>query len=128
MAYIDRLGVGSDPLRIRNRGGYGLFSIWSIRLASSGYHVNHVHPQGWLSSASHLRFPEPKDASDKSGWLTFGEPGLPTTPTLEAEHFVRPQKGVMAVFPSYMWHGTVPFSGPTTRLTIAADSVPAVST
>ncbi|HNR75525.1 MAG TPA: tetratricopeptide repeat protein [Parvularculaceae bacterium] len=128
MSYIERLGVGQDPLRIRNRGGYRLFSIWSIRLSSSGYHVNHVHPQGWLSSASHLRFPEPKDASDKSGWLTFGEPGLPTTPTLEAEHFVRPQKGVMAVFPSYMWHGTVPFSGPTTRMTIAADSLPAAAT
>jgi len=128
MSYIERLGVGPDPLRIRNRGGYNLFSIWSIRLASSGYHVNHVHPQGWLSSASHLRFPEPKDANDRSGWLTFGEPGLPTAPTMDAEHFVQPQKGVMAVFPSYMWHGTVPFSGSATRLTIAADSVPAAAT
>ncbi|MCB2097461.1 MAG: tetratricopeptide repeat protein [Parvularculaceae bacterium] len=127
MSYIERLGTGADPLRIRNRGGYRLFSIWSIRLRSSGYHVNHVHPQGWLSSASHLRFPEPKDAEDRSGWLTFGEPGLPTAPTLAPEHFVRPQKGVMAVFPSYMWHGTVPFSGDTTRLTIAADSVPAAA-
>lgn len=124
-AYVSGLGVGADPLRIRNRGGYRLFSIWSIRLASSGYHINHVHPQGWLSSACHLRFSEPKDADDKSGWLTFGEPGVPTRPKLGAEHFVRPQKGVMVVFPSYMWHGTVPFVGTTTRLTIAADSVPA---
>lgn len=127
-SYIAKIGVGGDPLRIRNRGGYKLFSIWSIRLASSGYHINHVHPQGWLSSASHLRFPAAKDADDRSGWLTFGEPGIPTTPKLGAEHFVRPQKGVMVVFPSYMWHGTVPFSGETTRLTIAGDSVPAVAT
>ncbi|MFZ5617984.1 MAG: 2OG-Fe(II) oxygenase family protein [Pseudomonadota bacterium] len=126
-SYIAKIGVGPDPLRIRNRGGYALFSIWSIRLASSGYHINHVHPQGWLSSASHLRFPAAKDTDDKSGWLTFGEPGIPTSPKLSAEHFVRPQKGVMVVFPSYMWHGTVPFSGETTRLTIAADSVPAVT-
>jgi len=124
-AYIERIGVGGDPLRIRNRGGYQLFSIWSIRLNSSGYHINHVHPQGWLSSASHLRFPAPKNSTDRSGWLKFGEPGIPTLPTLEAEHFVEPKKGVMVVFPSYMWHGTVPFEDATTRLTIAADSTPA---
>jgi tetratricopeptide (TPR) repeat protein len=124
-SYIAKIGAGPDPLRIRNRGGYKLFSIWSIRLASSGFHVNHVHPQGWLSSASHLRYPEPNSAEDRSGWLTFGEPGIPTAPPLTAEHFVRPEKGVMVVFPSYMWHGTVPFSGETTRLTIAGDSVPA---
>ncbi len=124
-SYISRIGVGPDPLRIRNRGGYKIFGIWSIRLASCGYHINHVHPQGWLSSASHLRFPATKDEGDRSGWLTFGEPGVPTEPKLAAEHFVRPQKGVMVVFPSYMWHGTVPFEGETTRLTIAADSVPA---
>lgn len=123
-AYIERLGVGNDPLRIRNRGGYKLFSIWSIRLKSSGYHIDHVHPQGWLSSASHLRIPEAKNPDDKSGWLKFGEPGVPTLPSLEAEYFVKPQKGVMVVFPSYMWHGTVPFEGETTRLTIAGDSVP----
>jgi hypothetical protein len=29
------------------------------------------------------------------------------------------------LFPSYMWHGTVPFGGDTTRLTIAFDIVPA---
>jgi tetratricopeptide (TPR) repeat protein len=124
-AYIAAIGVGSDPLRIRNRGGYRLFSIWSIRLASSGYHVPHVHPQGWLSSASHLRFPEPKNADDRSGWLAFGEPGAPTAPKLTAEHYIRPQKGVMVVFPSYMWHGTVPYEDEMTRLTIAADSTPA---
>lgn len=124
-SYIARVGVGPDPLRIRNRGGYRLFGIWSIRLASSGYHINHVHPQGWLSSACHLRAPAPKDADDKSGWLTFGEPGVPTSPPLPAERHIRPQIGVMVVFPSYMWHGTVPFESDTTRLTIAADSVPA---
>ena len=124
-AYIAQIGAGPDPLRIRNRGGYRLFTIWSIRLSSSGYHVNHVHPQGWLSSACHLRFPESRDANDQSGWLKFGEPGVPTSPPLAAEHFVRPRKGVMVVFPSYMWHGTVPFEGNMTRLSIAADCTPA---
>jgi len=30
----------------------------------------------------------------------------------------------LAVFPSYMWHGTVPFEDTQPRLTIAFDMVP----
>jgi tetratricopeptide (TPR) repeat protein len=124
-SYLHRLGAGGDPLRVRNRGGHKIFSAWSVRLKSSGFHIDHVHPEGWLSSASHLRMPPAKDANDRSGWLKFGEPGIPTAPKLAAEHFVKPQIGVMAIFPSYMWHGTVPFSSDVTRLTVAIDLVPA---
>jgi hypothetical protein len=31
----------------------------------------------------------------------------------------------VVLFPSYMWHGTVPFRGPEGRLTIAFDLIPA---
>ncbi len=31
-SYIAQMGAGPDPLRIRNRGGWRLFSIWSVRL------------------------------------------------------------------------------------------------
>jgi hypothetical protein len=39
---------------------------------------------------------------------------------------VRPEPGLLALFPAYLWHGTVPFSGDPddTRLTIAFDVVP----
>jgi len=50
---------------------------------------------------------------------------LPLTPPLRAEFYLRPQPGLLVLFPSYMWHGTVPFSGTQTRLTIAFDIVPA---
>jgi hypothetical protein len=62
---------------------------------------------------------------EPEGWLKFGEPGVRTEPPLPPEHFVKPEPGLLALFPSYMWHGTVPFSGPDPRLTIAFDVVPA---
>ncbi|MHB1589075.1 MAG: putative 2OG-Fe(II) oxygenase [Metallibacterium scheffleri] len=37
---------------------------------------------------------------------------------------MRPAPGLLLLFPSYMWHGTVPFSGTRTRLTIAFDVLP----
>jgi len=97
---------------------------WSIRLRPGGFHVSHIHPKGWISSACHISLP-PAIESGHEGWLGFGEPGLPTSPALPAEHFVKPEPGHIALFPSYMWHGTVPFSGEGERLGIALDLLPA---
>lgn len=122
--YLDAVGKGRDPLRSRNEGRFEIITAWSIRLPASGFHIDHVHSQGWLSSACHLRLPEATGADERAGWLKFGEPGIPTAPKLPAEHFIKPQEGVLVIFPSYMWHGTVPFSGEKTRLTVAVDIAP----
>jgi hypothetical protein len=86
--------------------------------------VNHIHQLGWISSAFHVETPAAIETGQQ-GWLSFGEPGLPTRPPLPAEHFVKPIAGDLVLFPSYMWHGTLPFEGEAARLTIAFDAVPA---
>jgi hypothetical protein len=43
---------------------------------------------------------------------------------MAAEHFVKPKPGRLVLFPSYMWHGTVPFTTDEARMTIAFDAVP----
>jgi tetratricopeptide (TPR) repeat protein len=121
--YIAKLGKGPDPVRARNLGGYVYQGMWSVRLTAGGFHIDHVHPQGWLSSACYIEVPG--TLSGKEGWLKFGEPGIPTTPAMAAEHFVEPKAGKLVLFPSYMWHGTVPFADNATRLSIAFDLVPA---
>lgn len=132
--HIETIGndpFGAHPLRRRVNGGYRLRGMWSVRLRGQGYHTNHVHPQGWLSSACYIDLPRSmqgdafESAANTSGWLKFGEPGIPTQPPLAPEHFIRPEPGLLALFPSYFWHGTVPFEGDDTRLTIAFDVVPA---
>lgn len=122
--YLAALGAGPDPLRRRNSGRWTFQGAWSVRLRPGGFHANHVHPQGWISSACYIVLPKTVSGPDRQGWLKFGEPGIPTDPTLPAEHFVKPEAGLLALFPSYMWHGTVPFSGEETRLTIAFDIAP----
>jgi hypothetical protein len=87
--------------------------------------VDHVHPAGWLSTACYIDLPGAVSGEGRQGWLKFGQPGTPTRPPLEAERFVKPEPGMLVLFPSYMWHGTVPFSSGERRLTIAFDLVPA---
>lgn len=124
-AHMARLGQGTHPTRRRNRGGYRFAGAWSVNLKSSGFHTDHVHPEGWLSSAFYVQLPPVMDGDGREGWLRFGKPGLPTRPGLEPEHWLQPRPGRLALFPSWMWHGVEPFEGEGRRLTIAFDLVPA---
>jgi len=93
-------------------------------LRREGYHVNHVHPQGWISSAYYVSVPaEVEDETERSGWIKFGEPRFPV-PGADAERYVKPRAGRLVLFPSYMWHGTMPIHGDEARMTIAFDAVP----
>ena len=123
--YLEHMGHGSDPLRRRNLGRWRFNGSWSVRLRTSGHHANHVHPRGWISSACYIELPDVMgDARSDEGILTFGEPSIATTPALKAEYSVRPAVGMLVLFPSYFWHGTVPFASDQPRLTVAFDAVP----
>jgi hypothetical protein len=112
------------PLGARRSGDYRVKGCWSVKLRAGGHHVNHLHPEGWLSSADYVALPPGLGEGDaRAGWIKFGEPRLPL-PACGIERMVEPKVGRLVLFPSYMWHGTVPFAAGE-RLTIAFDVVPA---
>ena len=124
-AHMAKLGEGAGPLRGRNTGDYRIQGAWSVRLRPGGFHKDHFHPQGWLSSAFYVETPDAAlETEAREGWIRFGQPPFATDPALPAEHFVKPKPGRLVLFPSYMWHGTVPFTTDETRMTIAFDAVP----
>jgi tetratricopeptide (TPR) repeat protein len=124
-SHLGWLGPGKDPVRRRNGAGYAYQGAWSVRLRPGGFHVDHVHPEGWLSSACYIALPDAvAQTRDREGWIKFGEPGIATLPKLAPEHFVQPEPGMVVLFPSYMWHGTVPFGGEAPRLSLAFDLQP----
>ncbi len=121
--YIDRIRKRTDPFSARAQEAYSLSGAWSALLRPGGHHVDHIHPSGWISSACHISLPGSIETGYE-GWLKFGEPGIPTQPSLGPEHFVKPRSGHLILFPSYMWHGTLPFSGEDQRLAVAFDVMP----
>ena len=122
--YRAKLGDDADhPLSARNKGLSRYAGCWSVQLKQHGFHVNHLHPEGWLSSAYYVAVPaETADARERSGWIKFGEPALPV-PGAEPGFTVQPQRGRLVLFPSYMWHGTTAIHGTEPRLTMAFDVV-----
>jgi tetratricopeptide (TPR) repeat protein len=107
------------PERIRFAGS------WSVRLSGGGHHTNHIHPQGWLSSAFYVQVPGAEELGPPpAGWLSIGLPPCELELDLPPLQTIRPEAGRLVVFPSLMWHGTMPFRGGE-RLTVAFDVAPA---
>jgi tetratricopeptide (TPR) repeat protein len=99
---------------------------WSVRLRSGGRHSNHVHPQGWISSALYVALPERgADEPVDSGWFTLGQPDEKLNLNIEPLRKIEPRPGQLVLFPSWMWHGTVPFAEGE-RLTVAFDVKPPI--
>ncbi len=117
------------PFLARKSRSIQVSGSWSVRLRSSGSHVNHIHPEGWLSSAFYVSLPPSVSSvsadGNCAGCIQFGQPPLELGLDLPPRRVIRPQAGRLALFPSYIWHGTVPFTDEQSRLTIAFDLVPA---
>ncbi len=123
--YLEHIGHGADPLRRRNDGSWRFNGSWSVRLRNRGFHTSHVHPRGWISSAFYVELPDlMAEGRTDEGVLSFGKPGILTSPPVDAEYSVRPARGMLVLFPSYFWHGTIPFQSVQPRLTVAFDAVP----
>jgi tetratricopeptide (TPR) repeat protein len=113
------------PLSSRRSAGFAFAGSWSSRLGDRGFHVNHVHPKGWISSCYYVAVPDAvRDPVAKQGWIKFGEPSFTIAMPDAVRRAVQPMPGRLVLFPSYMWHGTTPFHSDAARTTIAFDAVP----
>lgn len=111
---------------------------WSVKLWQSGSHANHFHSDGWMSSAFYVSLPpsvldqsnavvtasESPLAQPTAGSLQLGQPPEELDLRLAPRRILRPLSGYLALFPSFMWHGTIPFTDPEPRITVAFDMLP----
>jgi len=91
-------------------------------MRGQGFHTNHLHPEGWISSCYYVTVPKETDNQQThNGWIKFGEPSLQLPLKNPVRRAVQPVPGRLVLFPSYMWHGTVPLEAASPRTTIAFD-------
>jgi tetratricopeptide (TPR) repeat protein len=113
------------PFLSRRARDFRYSGSWSSRLRDCGFHVNHIHPQGWISSCYYIAVPAAvEDEKERQGWIKFGEPFFDVALKEPIRRAIKPRPGRLVLFPSYMWHGTIPFHDAQARTTIAFDVVP----
>jgi hypothetical protein len=111
------------PLARGRPSSIAFSGAWSVRLKQGGHHSNHFHSMGWLSSALYIALPPDLGGKNQAGWLALGEPQAQLGIDLPPRRVIEPRPGLLALFPSWMWHGTRPF-GEGERITVAFDVAP----
>lgn len=119
--HLRTLGLGEFCNRISN--GFDYSGAWSVQLSDGGFHLDHVHSAGWISSVYYVEVPDNLDAASHEGWLKFGDAVFDPNNT-GPHRFVEPKPGRLVLFPSFMVHGTVPITEHKRRTTVAFDVVP----
>lgn len=129
--YIDSLEDDPDhPFLSRKSEDFEFSGSWSVKLSANGFHVNHVHPDGWISSSCYITIPESiinsSTLTGQQGRIKFGESPLNLGEREVIAKTIQPKQGMVVLFPSYFWHGTYPFQSEKNevRITTPFDVIP----
>ncbi|MGO4221602.1 putative 2OG-Fe(II) oxygenase [Lysobacter sp. TAF61] len=116
-------GADADVF-LRNVPNQYRLHVWATQAAERGYIDTHIHEDSWLSGAYYVELPPAIRADDAghAGWIEFGRPfaSLPQWPEAELRQ-VCPRAGTLLLFPSYMFHRTLPYTGSGERISISFD-------
>ena len=125
-SYIAELKADAGhPFLARHNRNFRYAGAWSCLMRGQGFHTNHLHPEGWISSCYYVTVPGETDNHEThNGWIKFGEPSLELPLENPIRRAVQPVPGRLVLFPSYMWHGTIPLQASSPRTTIAFDVTP----
>ncbi len=116
----------SHPFLSRKPKRYRLTIVASI-LREGGWHPTHTHEGAWLSGCYYVATPcsLSVEGNGRAGWIEFGRPDCKLPVGFEPPtSAVRPEPGLAVFFPSYLFHGTIPFKGEEERVGIAFDVYP----
>ncbi len=100
---------------------------WAVRLLNGGHQTEHLHTDGWLSGVFYVQMPEL--CKQEEGSIEFGLWGY-NYPILD-KNFPRkryyPKNGNLVLFPSSLFHRTIPFDSDEERMCVAFDLIPTKS-
>jgi uncharacterized protein (TIGR02466 family) len=125
--YLRSLPIDPSHPYLAHRPSDFKYTMWSVVMDSKGHQLPHMHPDGWVSGVYYVALPGTMRAAtgEQDGWIEFGRPLRELTGSLEPEvETIRPEEGMLVLFPSYFYHRTIPFESAEQRICIAFDAVP----
>jgi len=103
-------------------------SSWYVKMQQGGHLSAHIHEFGWISGAVYLAMP---DTNGLEGAFEYGTHGDDYPITQPDKNFmfptaqIMPNVGDIVLFPSSLFHRTIPFNSADSRICIAFDLKPA---
>jgi len=100
-------------------------SSWYVRMKQGGHLNSHIHEEGWISGAMYLSLPTDKKHEHEGSIevSTHGDEYPKKHDNFQAQALA-PEVGDFIMFPSSLFHRTIPFSSDEERICIAFDLKP----
>lgn len=100
-------------------------SSWYLRMKQGGYLGSHIHEEGWISGCVYLQLPD-KGADGHEGSFEYGTDGddYPRLNDNFSACIVDQVVGDLVLFPSSLFHRTIPFQSDQERVCVAFDIKP----
>ena len=100
-------------------------SSWYVKMSSGGHLTSHIHETGWLSGVLYLAIP-PREADSTEGCIEFSMHGdnYPQRHDNFPAMVKQPAVGDIILFPSSLFHRTIPFNSSSERICVAFDIKP----
>ena len=103
-------------------------TAWASILQRQGHHQSHIHRSGWVSGVYYGRVPNSTITGNPTGqgYIEFGRPSNHFENNSDPDFYLlKPEEGLLVLFPSYFYHQTIPFESNEIRFTVAFDAIPA---
>ena len=97
---------------------------WIIIMKNKGNLRAHMHKEGWLSSSIYLKMPKKENPKDGAIKFSLDGAGYENDNKNYPEEIFEVKYGDMIMFPSSLFHSTIPFSSNEERISLAFDIIP----
>ncbi|KQN21211.1 hypothetical protein ASE86_14650 [Sphingomonas sp. Leaf33] len=125
--HADRIADSDHPWA-RQRPDIGMLHCWCVMTDGTGYETWHVHQFGWLSGVYYVQIPDAvTHGDDAAGCIAFGLPEDVVGDAAASAYgvtVVRPEEGMLMLFPSHTYHRTFPHGADQRRICVAFDIWP----
>ncbi len=97
---------------------------WLVSISSGGKLSAHIHKEGWLSGSLYFKMPSKKTKNEGNIVFSLDGANYPTDGKKFDKKSVDVNKGDLVLFPSSLFHHTIPFKSNEERVTFAFDIIP----
>jgi uncharacterized protein (TIGR02466 family) len=99
-------------------------SSWYLRMNQGGYLTSHIHEEGWISGCVYLKLPDKQQGHEGSFEYSTDGDDYPRLHDHFPSRIVDQQVGDLVLFPSSLFHRTIPFQSDQERVCVAFDIKP----